>query len=247
MFRFAGSAAILLVCLSFPPRCQSEEAPVARSSETLDAKRKAYPDLLTGIETKRRELGERWKKAEAAQKPAILAEARKFLLTKLVEEMFPCWIGTPWNFNGVTETPGQGKIACGYFVTTLLRDAGFRIPRVKLAQEPSQTIIRTMAEPSSIKVSSDKKFPDVLAQLRTSGDGLYVVGLDCHTGFVVVAGEQITFVHASYYNPPLAVVSEPADGHNPFHDSRYRMTGKILGDASIEKWLQGEAIEMKKR
>ena len=37
------------------------------------------------------------------------------------------WIGTVWDFNGVTRTPKQGAIACGYFVTNVLTDLGFKI------------------------------------------------------------------------------------------------------------------------
>src|ERR1700741_5295000 len=62
----------------------------------------------------------------------------KRLVLFLRDSLLPCWYGTPWGFYGTTEEPGQGTIACGYFVTTVLRDAGCSLQRIKLAQYPSE-------------------------------------------------------------------------------------------------------------
>jgi hypothetical protein len=47
-----------------------------------------------------------------------------------------------------SETPGRGEIACGYFVSTVLRDAGFGVERVRLAQQASERIVRTLSAPT---------------------------------------------------------------------------------------------------
>lgn len=62
----------------------------------------------------------------------------------ITDSIIPCWYGTPWNFNGCTTEPGKGSIACGYFVTTVLKDAGLQLNRIKLAQQPSGIIIHQL-------------------------------------------------------------------------------------------------------
>src|SRR5437764_1215954 len=59
------------------------------------------------------------------ERAAVLEAARAALLASVDADIFPAWFGTPWDFNGTTQTPGEGKIACGYFVTTVMRDLGF--------------------------------------------------------------------------------------------------------------------------
>src|SRR4051812_5282380 len=61
-------------------------------------------------------------------------EKEKIFTSAVVETIIPEWIGTAWNFYGTSEKPHEGTIACGYFVTTILRDAGVNLARIKLAQ-----------------------------------------------------------------------------------------------------------------
>ena len=75
----------------------------------------------------------------------------RLILELMMPEMMRCWLGTPYDFNGTAEKPGDGKIACGYFVSTVIRDTGFRVNRFKFAQQPSENILRTF-------ISSDDSF-----------------------------------------------------------------------------------------
>ena len=58
----------------------------------------------------------------------IQAQFTDFLLNAII----PHWYGTPWDFNGHTSIPNQGEIACGYFVSTTLRDIGLKLNRFKM-------------------------------------------------------------------------------------------------------------------
>ena len=51
------------------------------------------------------------------------------------------WVETKWDFNGVSRVSRQGSIACGYFVTTVLEDIGFKLNRIKLSQQASSVMI----------------------------------------------------------------------------------------------------------
>ena len=47
----------------------------------------------------------------------------------LLNRISPFWQGTEWSFEGHTAMPKKGEIACGYFVSTTLRDVGLNINR----------------------------------------------------------------------------------------------------------------------
>lgn len=218
----------------------------AEETKSLAEKQKAYPALVASIETKRLKFSERWNTSSADQQASLLVEARSFLEKTITEDLFPCWMGTTWDFNGVSQKPGESAIACGYFVSTILRDAGYKVERAKLGQQASQVIIKTMTTDDQIKITSNSSMENMVQVFKNRGDGVYIVGLDSHTGFVTVKGDTMTFVHSNYYTPPRAVCAEPLQGRNPFADSKYRVIGKLAGDESIKRWITGAKIELRK-
>ena len=141
--------------------------------------------------------------------------------------LFPYWYGTPWDYNGVTQTPNEGYIACGYFVTTLLRDAGVKLERVKLAQMASEDMIKILCKKESIKRYHHTKIGDFISSVKKQGYGLYVVGLDLHTGFVLCdSSQQVYFIHSSGI-PPYCVVKEDGLTSPLLINSAYRVLGKL--------------------
>ncbi len=96
-----------------------------------------YAVLGKDLERWRQDLAARHRKARTAADRAAVEHDARVILEHSLPEMMRCWLGTPWDFNGTADGPGGGKIACGYFVATLLKDAGFRVDRYQLAQQPS--------------------------------------------------------------------------------------------------------------
>ena len=74
-------------------------------------------------------------------------------------------------------------------------------------------------------------------------DGLYIVGLDHHVGFLVREGERLDFCHSSYVDPPLGVVCQPASD-DPALASRYYIIGRLLTDDMIVSWLTDEPFRV---
>lgn len=58
------------------------------------------------------------------------------------------------------------------------------------------------------------------------GYGLYIVGLDYHTGLLLNDGQQVWFIHSSYIKP-AKVVCEKANESIALNSSHYRIIGKI--------------------
>lgn len=162
----------------------------------------------------------------------------KLFTTAVTETIIPAWIGTAWDFNGTTETPQKGAIACGYFVTTVLRDAGLRIARTQLAQCASEKLITTLIQPRFIHRFSNIAIADFVQAVQQQGYGLYIVGLDNHVGFIYNDGSAVYFIHSTFVGT-RNVQKEKAISSGVLAQSRYKVLGKLSADENtLNKWMQ---------
>ncbi len=212
-------------------------------SENALGQESSYTQALNKIEQKRIDLYKQYLSAGNHSRDSLRTIAKKYVFEKLVKDIFPAWYGTQWDFNGITRTPKKGKIACGYFVTTTLKQVGFNIPRYKWAQLSAENIIKQFTNNKKIKRMSNAPVKEVETYIKNSGNGLYVVGLDCHVGFICNIDDSISFVHSSYYEPEIGVMSQALDTSNPLRDSNYRVIGKLLDDTMIESWILGKKFQ----
>jgi hypothetical protein len=201
-----------------------------------------YGTLKASIEEQRTAYQQRYELADSTQRATVISEARSYLFDRITLDLIPSWYGTPWDFNGTTRTPGQGTIACGYFVNTVLLDAGFRLPRIKWSQQAAEPITLKLA--GTVKRFRDRPVSEVEAYVLSKGDGLYKVGLDSHVGFIVVRDGVARFVHSNYYQRDIGVMSEPLVGNNPLAHSHYRILGHLLDDALMVDWITGRDLGM---
>lgn len=210
---------------------------------TPDAER--YAVLKEEAERWRIDLAAKYSKARSREdKDRVLAETRRFLET-LLPEMMCCWLGTTWDFHGTAETPGQGKIACGYFVATVLRDAGFRVDRYKLARQPSQNIIRSFLPGDSLTLRVGVPYEAFANEVAAAEPGIRVIGLDSHVAFLVTGPDGFRFIHSSG-SKPWCVVDESRDEAEVLRRSNYRVHGLLTADrALLIRWLKAEKIAVK--
>lgn len=199
-----------------------------------------YQDACASAEVTRRHLANRLDKATTGEsRAAVLNDARAAFVNALARNLIPFWYGTEWDFNGTTQTPGTGKIACGYFVTTTLCHSGVKMNRVLTAQQASQCIIKTLTTKEFLRTGHRVAISDYVRQMQEWGPGLYVVGLDSHVGFLWVEGKDAWFIHSNG-GWPREVIKERALDSPALSQSRYRIAGKISDDdALLTSWLQG--------
>jgi hypothetical protein len=198
---------------------------VSKASKTIN-----YDSCKKAIAIIKRQNKTNWPKLSKAEKEKCFAHA----VTKTIT---PAWLGTKWDFNGITQVPQKGKIACGYFVTTVLRDAGLPIERVKLAQCASEKLVTTLVQDKYIKRFSGVAMDNFMAYLKLNGFGLYLIGLDNHTGFIFNDGVDIWFIHSSIAGT-RDVQEEKAANSTILKNSKYRIVGKVSGDELLlEKWI----------
>jgi len=172
----------------------------------------------------------------------VIDSARQHIFDKIKNQLYPHWKGTRWAYSGTTETPRKGKIACGYFVSTVLRDVGFDLERVKLAQQASEKIVKTFAEEEDIQRFHHKPIKTFVKEVIAMGDGLYIVGLDTHVGMMLVENGKAQFVHSAQ-SLLSGVRAENPLKSRVLKRSKYRIVGKALSDEVIIKWLRGNKIK----
>lgn len=214
--------------------CGDGKAQKERRFTTYDSLKSFVKQLQADAKTS-------YTKASGSQKDSILKAAHDTLSALIITDYFGHWYGTKWEFHGTTRIPQKGAIACGYFVTTVLEDAGFNIPRIKWACAASETMIKGMTK--KLKHIINRPVSEVEEYIRKSGKGLYVVGLDNHTGFIYNNGVEIRFVHSNYYLPQEGVMAQELDVNHPLKNSKYRVIGKLLDDAMMKNWILGKRIE----
>ena len=203
---------------------------------------KTYATLIKDLERWRNDLATRYVKAKTAgDRRAVEADAR-IILEGALPGMMRCWLGTPWDFNGTAKGPGGGKIACGYFVATVLKDAGFQVDRYQLAQQPSENILRSFIPRESCALSVGKDYQAFTEEVRNREPGVYVVGLDTHVAFIVVRDGDFHFIHSSG-SRPWCVVDERPEEAGVLQRSSWRMLGNLTSDSALlRRWLKSEKI-----
>jgi hypothetical protein len=203
----------------------------------------AYRATLRAFDTRRLRLAAQYRQATTvAQRAARMSQARALFLTALDSTIFPAWEGTPWDFYGTSWEPRQGHIACGYFVTTTLRQSGLKLQRTLLAKQASEVIIKNLTSEQYIRRYYRVSQADFVRHVRGLGPGLYVVGLDFHVAFLRVSeGGAVQMVHSTYLGP-ATVVREAAETSAALA-SKYRVVGKVSADdAFIRRWLLGQPL-----
>lgn len=123
------------------------------------------------------------------------SEKVKYFFTYINYDVPYYWKGTPWSFNGTSSEPQKESVACGYFVTNVLKNYGFNIKANYLAQQASSVMIKELCTDVKhfSKVSDVEKY--ILSKDKNQ---VYIVGLDFHTGFITRENKDTYFIHSNY-------------------------------------------------
>jgi hypothetical protein len=242
--RLALASVVVGLIVTAAPAPSAVAAPAS-----FDAAR--YGLLLDQVAARRTELGARYAAAQGRRaRAAIREEARRFVVDTLVSQIFPAWMGMPSGGGpqataSLPHTPGM-FISCSYFLTAALQNAGLVLEsRARFAQAPAAWIQRALLPPGGQIHRYGKLSPEELEQrLVGLGDGLYVVGLNIHVGFIVVQDRHAWFVHSSY-TPPGTVVNEPVVSSMAIALSQskgYWISPLFRDDRIVELWLRHQAV-----
>lgn len=171
----------------------------------------------------------------------ILDSAMLIFTKSLLNKIIPYWYGTTWDFNGYTSKPNQGTIACGYFVSTTLRDMGLNINRYKLAQQGPLNEVKSVAINLKEVLYFEEK--NIYENLKSLKEGLYFMGLGFHVGYLYVNNNNDAyFLHSNYIEGKVMV--EKIEYSEAFNSTYYYIS-KITGNKLLmKKWLKKEEIQV---
>ena len=173
-----------------------------------------------------------------------VSASKTYLYTQLIDNIFPSWYGTEWDYNGYSNQPKKGQIACGYFVTTTLKHIGFNLNRYKLAQQYSHSIVNTLCD--NVQQVGNNDTIKLFNYINSKPNQLYIVGLDNHVGFISKEETGIYFIHSSYLEP-VAVVKEKASDSDALLSSNLFVLGHFSNNSEIIKsWLTRKEVIIKK-
>lgn len=195
-----------------------------------------YSVLIGEIAHHRKKLATQYRNASTKEEREKVLLSTKNFLEITMPELMLCWLGTPWDYNGTASTPGDGKVACGYFVSTIMRDAGFEVQRIKLAQQASQNILRTFLPRDQLQIKVGVDYDEYMDSVRKQKHGIYIIGLDRHVGFLVNNNKGLNFIHSGGVHQ--RVVTESRTEAQSIKESRYRVIGNLTNNKELlKKWL----------
>lgn len=224
-------------------------AAAAAEPEPFDSIR--YGAFLDQVAAHRGALGARYAAARGVRaRAAIRDEARRYIVGTLVSRIFPAWMGMPSGGGpqataSLPHQPGM-YISCSYFLTAALQNVGLVLEsRARFAQAPAAWIERALLPPGGQIHRYGNLSPRELEQrLVGLGEGLYVVGLNIHVGFIVVENGHAWFVHSSY-TPPGTVVNEPVASSMAIALSQskgYWISPLFKDERIVELWLRRQPV-----
>lgn len=206
-----------------------------------------YDDLIDRIEEKQSRFTVEFPTVDETHQLGLVSLARNYISTTLCDSVWSHWYGTPWDFYGTTQVPGEGNIACGYFVTTTLKHMGYNIDRVVLAQQAASVIITTMCGVGKTKIIGNNDTEALSEYVLNQEDGVFICGLDNHVGFIQKKGEKVYFVHSSGLSNQKKVMKEELLKSNAIQYSNAYYVGNLLSnETNLIKWIKKEKIDLQK-
>ncbi len=201
-----------------------------------------YATIKSSIAAKRKLYAAKYQALSMFDKKENLDEINNYWVNSIGNDLYNKWQGTAWDYNGTTTEPQKGAIACGYFVTTILKDMGLNISRQKLAVCPSSQMMRSLAPKQRLKNLAYLDYNDFCRSLNEFGKGVYIIGLDYHTGIIVNDGKQCWFIHSNYIRRQ-GVMKEAIEHCSALQSSRTRWLISLTNDKDfLFRWLHGQQL-----
>lgn len=244
------SVLALLACLSCVLSPKAPAPAAASAGPRADTLRTpVFPLPARTYPESRRELAEQGRACQVAFSAGQIGldSVGRAFTRHFLAEIIPHWFGTPWSFYGHTEVPGQGNIACGYFVSTTLLHTGLRLNRYQLAQQGPADEALMLSLGDTVRVCR-RGAAAALAQWRNQlREGLYFIGLGgSHVGFLLHQGGGLYMLHANYVGP-VAVQLQPAAESVLMGFQEFYLADITYNRRLMERWLNGKEVKLEKK
>ena len=225
----------------------------------IDASVESFDEKTARIERVRADFQARWEKAGKEERRSIRQGAREFAVDAIANDIVPAWLGTPWTMAAIKDglkpnarRPGQeGRgISCSWFVVRVLENAGLKFANNNDFAGAIAVHFQRALAPR--KKDLHRYWNVTPTQLKKRfvkhGDGLYVIGLNCHIGIVHVDGGRVRFLHSSYVDPYEVVIEEleTSDAILFSQDVGYVVSPLFQDSRLIDYWITGAEVPFSK-
>ena len=236
-FQMKLTAIIFLFLCSCQHPDQKGPKTIQHSDADTVVDSRSYEEIRAGISLKKKEYSKKYPERKSLDDSHAMAELTNYWVNEISTTLFEKWKGTPWDFNGTTTEPKQGEIACGYFVTTILQAMDLSINRQKLSTCASSEMMKSLVPDQKLKILNYLSYPSFNDSLTHLGKGVYIIGLDFHTGFIVNDGHDNWFIHSNYIQRK-GVTKETVMSSDALKVSKTRWMVSLTGDTTfLYKWL----------
>jgi len=207
-----------------------------------------YNTLKNIIKNKRQEFLNAYQKADDSVKVNIIHEAANYLFDNLLNKIIPFWYNTPWCLSGYSNIPGEGTVGCSYFISNTLVACGYNLNRFRLAQTDPIAGSRSLTFTDSVvKYIRDDQMENIAKKiLDNHPEGLYIIGLDMHVGYLLIYKSNLYFIHSAYYYPNVVCMEHFEKSPGILGSNNFYITPITANKKLIEKWILNEFIYIQK-
>lgn len=228
---------VLIGCIFSENEMQLQSAPSQPTVDSFTAK--TYDEVKQEIDQSRLKFYSRYTQSNEGQRKKLQDEIIDYWVIAIGTDLYSYWIDTPWDFNGTTVIPKKGSIACGYFVTTILQHMGLKIDRIKLAICASSVMMKSLVPNQRLTNLGYLNYDEFSEKLNEYGEGVYIIGLDYHTGFIINDGTDTWFLHSNYIGRK-GVVKEKIMTSSALQASKTRWIVSLTANKGfLIRWLKG--------
>ena len=183
-------------------------------------------------------------KAHKLKTGTNLDSLSKVFAESLLHRIIPQWAGTTWSFEGHTAVPQQGEIACGYFVSTTLRDVGINLNRYQLAQQLPIHEAKSLALGADILEISNNDVNERISQINdTLKNGLHFIGFgEGHVGYILKENSNLYIIHSNYIGNGVVEIERAEESDVFGYFTEYHIVELSTNAGLLKAWVEGKEI-----
>ena len=166
----------------------------------------------------------------------------------LVNMIIPFWEGTSWSFEGHTSKPQKGSIACGYFISTTLRDIGLILNRYHLAQQSPINEAKSLAIGSEVVEFSEPTLQKNIDAIDNHlKEGVHFIGFDeSHVGYILKQNGNLYLIHSNYIKAEGVLIESIEKSEVFGFFNKFYVVELSTNDALLKNWIKGDALKIVK-
>jgi len=183
------------------------------------------------------------------EKETVTEEAKSYLIKSMLGDIVPAWKRTDWTFNGYSDYPRRGSIACGWFIQRVLEHLDFTFDkkhtrRPYFAQNWPIEMVNGLDNRSWNFPDSTSECNTIDDHIATLEEDIYIIGFarsindpGGHIGFLITSSSGPFILHSL-----MQVECTPTSENLYYKSSDFFYLGKVFNDRVMKCWLEEKPL-----